>query len=368
MHRFHWLLACLLPIFLCFVSVSCSRKPPTIHKAYYFWRSSELTYAERGFVREHSLRKIYSRIMDVDWNDVQGAVPVAPYDMESNYYWLKERDSVDIQMIPVVFITNKTFEKIPEDQLSVLARRVVRRCLPAYDEMDIAYETKHRNWSVTAAVPVSEIQIDCDWTVKTAPVYFRFLLEVKKLLEPQRILLSSTIRLHQFRYPEKTGVPPADRGMLMVYNISDPKDYNISNSIFEERKAAAYFTKRSKYPLPLDMALPAWSWCIVFRNRQFYQIENGISPHHLDSMSFLKKTAGNLYRVISDTVFNEIFLRPGDEIRAEGIDSLSLLQAARLAAKARNTDEFTISLFELSENEYKQYSHATIDEVYSTVR
>lgn len=355
-------------ILLVIIFSSCGRKPPTIQKAYYYWRSNDMNGAERKFLKQHSIDKVYQRIMDVDWSDVQGAIPVAPYNMEYNYYDLREYDSFQVQMVPVVFITNKTFERISDTALPQLATRVVRRCLPAYDPMDIEYEERHRSWRMLAAVPVNEIQIDCDWTVKTAPMYFKFLQEVRKLLFSQNVMLSTTIRLHQFRYPEKTGVPPADRGMLMVYNISNPKEYNTRNSIFDEEKAAAYFTGKKRYPLPLDIALPAWSWSIIYRNKKFYQIENSLSAADLDEMAFLKKVDGNIYQVTSDTVYDELFLRPGDEIRAEGIDSLTLLKATSLAGKARNTDTFTISLFELSEHEFKQYSDATFDKVYSSFR
>ena len=43
-------------------------------------------------------------------------------------------------VIPVVFIANKVFSQIDSAEIPVLGKRVLRRCLPAYDSMDIAYE------------------------------------------------------------------------------------------------------------------------------------------------------------------------------------------------------------------------------------
>ena len=60
-----------------------------------------------------------------------------------------------------------------------------------------------------------------------------------------------------------------------------------------------------------------------------------------------------------------MFLRPGDEIKAEGIDEKALQQAAALAKKAVNTDHYTVSLFELSEKEIKQYKDATLTDIYT---
>lgn len=55
----------------------------------------------------------------------------------------------------------------------------------------------------------------------------------------------------------------------MCYNISDIKNPGTENSIFTEGEARKYFTNINKYPLPLDIALPAFSWAVVYRNGKF---------------------------------------------------------------------------------------------------
>jgi hypothetical protein len=264
-----------------------------------------------------------------------------------------------------VFITNRVFEQIDSTNIPQLAERLVRRCLPAYDQKDLAYEERHLLHLYTNRVKVKEIQIDCDWTQKTAPAYFQFLQAFRQLLPSDNMVLSATIRLHQYKYPANTGVPPVNRGMLMMYNITDPKQYGPVNSIFDVDKAKAYFTSNKKYPLPLDMALPAWSWCIIFRNGRFYQIENGLTEEEVQALSFVRPVGGHFYAVTSDTVYRDLFLRPGDEIKAEGIDEKTLKQAAALAGKAVNTDQFTVSLFELSEKEVNHYNYGTLNEVFA---
>ena len=320
---------------------------------------------ERKFLKDHRIEKLYVHLMDVDWSSTQGAIPVTENELQLTQDAMQRYDSFPQQLVPVIFITNKTFELIDSFDIPLLAKRLVRRCLPAYDWIDVAYEQRQSIKSSGGTIPPKEIQFDCDWTNKTKRNYFQFLTEVKKLL-PDSVLVSATIRLHQYKYPLKTGVPPVDRGMLMVYNVSDPKQYAQSNSIFDQKKAAAYFTSNKNYSLPLDIVLPAWSWCIIYRDQQFYQVENELTEYDLNTLSFLKAKGNHWYTVTRDTVYHDLFLRLGDEIKAEGINPEQLKAATQLSHKAMNTDTFTVSLFELSQKEFQQYNHEAIDEVYTS--
>lgn len=357
-----------LCLFIFIIPICYSCKPTAdkkITRAYYFWRISPPTDAEIRFLKEHRIEKLYVHLLDVDWSPAQGAVPVTGNELELTNGALRMYDSFPQNLIPVIFITNKTFENIDSFDIPLLAKRLVRRCLPEYDPMDIAYEDRNYIKGYGGTISPKEIQFDCDWTPSTKGKYFHFLEEVKSLL-PDDILLSATVRLHQYKYPSKTGVPPVDRGMLMVYNISDPKQYSQPNSIFDKEKAAAYFTSNTKYPLPLDIVLPAWSWCIVFRDHQFYQVENELTEEDLKTVSFLRPTGNHRYTVTQDTVYKDLFLRIGDEIKAEGIDVEALKDATWLSQKAVNVDSFTVSLFELSEKEFQRYDHEIINEVYTS--
>lgn len=354
-------------VFLCIYIFSCTENPKNIARAYFFWRTNNVTHAEKNWLKEKQVHLLYKRILDVDWSETQGAIPIASTQFESLYDEMVTYDSFDVNIIPVIFITNKTMERIDSFAIPLLAKRIIRRCLPGYDSSDLRYEQNNPGAGKKRA-PVREIQLDCDWTKTTAKRYFQLLQEIKNLLPHDSITLSATIRLHQYKYPAQTGVPPVDRGMLMVYNLSDPKNLHGGNSIFEEEKAAAYFTSSKKYPLPLDIALPAWSWCIIFRNGKFYQIENGLNEQDLKTLSFLELNDKGIYQVKQDTVYHDLFLRPGDEIKAESINEAALLAAARMAKKAVNTNTFTVSLFELSEKEINNYDQRTLDQVYDSFR
>ncbi len=164
----------------------------------------------------------------------------------------------------------------------------------------------------------------------------------------------------------------------MLYNVSDLTQYSPVNSIFEQQKAAAYFDGHKSYPLPLDIVLPAYSWSLVFRNKKFYQIDNGLdaaavkasdafeSEINSDSTSKREGNGVSFYRVKKDTVLGELFLRPGDEIKIEGIDSIQLAAAAGLSKKAVNSDSFHVAFFELSSSEIKNFSDETLSHIYSS--
>jgi hypothetical protein len=353
----------LIPFLFCF---SCqTKRPALVERSYYYWRTSgEISPTERQFLRDRQIHKLYVRILDVDWNDVDGAIPVSEGSADVLNTQLNKYDSLDVQLVPCIFITNRTFEKIDTTDLHLLALRVVRRCLPAFDEMDRAFEQK-RPFDALPIRP-AEIQFDCDWTTTTRGKYFRFLQMVRSLLPADTIQLSATIRLHQFRYPGKTGVPPVNRGMLMLYNITDLRSYSPVNSIYDEEKARAYFTSANKYTLPLDIVLPAYSWCLVFRDHKFYQIENSLAEDEVKRLAFVEKGKNGFYMVTQDTVFRDLFLRPGDEIKVEKVDEEALRRAAGLAKKAVNTDRFSLAFFELSEAEINSYNHETFETIYGS--
>ncbi|MBK8703650.1 MAG: hypothetical protein IPN33_08475 [Saprospiraceae bacterium] len=119
---------------------------------------------------------------------------------------------------------------------------------------------------------ILEIQIDCDWTEKTRDSYFYLLKKMREQLEPGNCALSATIRLHQVRYFKKTGAPPVDRGMLMFYNMGDVESWEEPNSILNIKKGEPYLDGAARYPLPLDVALPAFGWGVLFREGRMIRL------------------------------------------------------------------------------------------------
>jgi len=79
--------------------------------------------------------------------------------------------------------------------------------------------------------------------------------EVQKLnILKKDFNVTATIRLHQIKFKDKTGIPPVDQGVLMAYNIGELKN-NKQNSILEANIVKQYINKNTEYPLKLKLAL-----------------------------------------------------------------------------------------------------------------
>ena len=126
-----------------------------------------------------------------------------------------------------------------------LAEKIVKRIRQMNETNDI----KH----------ISEIQIDCDYTLKSRKNYYEFLKEVKQAWGQT---LSTTIRLHQLSME----APPVDYGVLMIYNTGDPRKWEERNPILDIRDVQPYLKRLDSYPLPLAAAYPVYQWVRMIRN------------------------------------------------------------------------------------------------------
>ena len=169
--------------------------------------------------------------------------------------------------------------------------------------------------------------MDCDWTPETRDAYFYFLEELRRLL-PDSLLLSATIRLHQVKYPEQTGIPPVDRGMLMFYNMDNVRAADTRNSILDRSVASAYYNRLDEYPLPLDVALPVFGWVVVRREGKVVQLLSGLDERALaDTARFEALGGAKLFRVKRSTYLNAYYLYAGDSLRVEKVEADSLRAA-----------------------------------------
>jgi hypothetical protein len=160
------------------------------------------------------------------------------------------------------------------------------------------------------------------------------------------------------------GVPPVDRGLLMMYNFLNPSDFNERNSIFEAAEAKKYLKNHSKYPLSLDVALPLFRWGIVYRSNKYFHLFNNLNSKGADSLLFLTKK-GRFYEVNSDTVFRTTYLRYGDKIKIEEIQDADLLDCARLAAPlVKKTKDLHISYFHYENDLITTFKPETYEQVF----
>jgi hypothetical protein len=274
---------------------------PTL--AFYYWRTQfHLSPAEQAALQHQALTPIYMRFFDVDLPT--GAAfpqPIAPVQLTTvckNY-----------PIIPVVFIKNRVFERTDTFAVQRLARNVYELL---YD-MGFPYQLSY-----------SQVQFDCDWTAGTRTMYFYFLTHFAAI---SNLNLSATIRLHQVKYRQQTGIPPVDTGVLMYYNMGSI-NAGPQNSIYEPVIAGQYSAEMRGYPLPLQLALPIFSWGIQLRDGKVVQLLNKINSHHFaGDTNFIP--AGKERLIAREAGFKSgYYFQAGDVIKLEQVSPAQLLQMA----------------------------------------
>lgn len=298
--------------------------------SYYYWKTS----LEPGVLDSASLmpysgmdEPVFLRLFDVDYSAGYGG-PVPVGGLFLSYTEVKR------PVVPVVFITNRVFTQSKTEQLDSLPAKIARRILARLNDLagsarSKAYQdanTEQRNWMdlhrdsfvyIWKRQFVPEIQIDCDWTPATRDAYFRFLEMFKKQPLAQVCTLSCTVRLHQFRDRKESGIPPVQRGTLMCYNMSSPRDTSIRNAIFDLSTLQGYLKDQPEYPLPLDVALPVFSWGAWFRSGEFRGLLSGWDAELLSDTTLFRALGGNMYQMRIDTVWAGDYLREGDLVRLD---------------------------------------------------
>lgn len=217
----------------------------------YYWRTDlRLDSTERAFLCQYNINKVYCRYFDVVMND--DATEPSPNATIS----FSDTLPAGIEIIPTIYITEDCMHKPHKD----LAKKIVDRILQMNETNDISN--------------VREIQIDCDYTSKSRQTYYKFLEEVRHQLSSKKYQLSTTIRLHQLSMP----APPADYGVLMVYNTGNPLKWQERNPILDYRDVYPYLSRLNDYPLPLATAYPVYQW---IRNIQNVRVEHTVEAEEI---------------------------------------------------------------------------------------
>ena len=217
---------------------------------------------------------------------------------------------------------------------------------------------------------IPEIQIDCDWTRRTKDAYFFFLdtLRLQPFLKDKQ--LSVTIRLHQVKFLAGSGVPPADKGLLMCYNMGNLRKYGDHNSILNMDDLEAYTARDriSHYPLPLDLALPLFEWNVLFRRQAYAGLLRDLDATDLADGHIFRRNGSQLYTIIKDTIVKGYPLRAGEEIRYETCPPALLKKAARYLSKQRQDYDPAVVLYHLDANTLQRYDLADLEAVYDILQ
>ncbi|PXY43484.1 hypothetical protein [Flavobacterium hydrophilum] len=330
-------------IFISCLFFSCSNKIENVEKSVYYWKSDswDLSTKESTILKDLKIKKLYIKFFEIDHNEAYGDFPVSKTSLR---FYQQE----DLDIVPTVYIKNEVFKNTNRKRLDTLA-----------DNINFLIN-KYAKDKFERVNPIKEFQMDCDWTLTTKDNYFYFL---KKLKEISKKEISCTLRLYPYKYPEKMGVPPVDKAILMCYNLINPLENHSKNSILDIEELKLYLNKKRKYPLHLDIALPTYSWMQVYQNDHFYKV---IYDGQKEILKSLKEIKPLWYEVKKDTVVDDFYLRIGDKIKYENLTSAKINEAIEVIKKNVDFDaNTTVTLFHLDEKQLSNYTNEELSAFYS---
>ena len=229
-------------------------------------------------------------------------------------YTLTHIDSafLNYNIIPVIYIVNSSLKTADINELSANIQKLIEQ-IGTYHGLPTP----------------KEIQLDCDWNASTQNAFFSL---VEKLTRTYRV--SATIRLHQIKYHEKTGIPPAHKGVLMLYNMSDLKDEN-ENSILSLKVVKEYINSNTTYPLPLDLALPGFSQTVILNPNGQIKLINKSEKLNLETSESFEQLSDNIFRPRRDTLYKGFYLNTGFRLKTEAPEVNEIIASYKFLKKSK---------------------------------
>lgn len=323
--------------------LSCGHPDRKGKRGMYYWKTNvSLSAPEQETLQQLDCQRLFVRFFDVDLGPGGRIVPVAPASFAAITY--------PQEIVPVVFITPAALNQLNRFSAATLAQQISG-----------LLEQKCRNITLQP----KEIQIDCDWSSSNKELYFNLLHQLKRQSFFTGKCLSVTIRLHQVKYIVKSGIPPADRGLLMCYNMGKLKDIKEDNSILNVATAETYLDNLKHYPLPLDVALPIFHWSILFEREQFKGILRDIDLDQLQDKSLFLPQTKQTFLVAKDTFWNGFDLKQGQWIRYEESAVRDVQKLATFVADHIGTDSLTVLLYHCDPKNFKKYTPDELEKIFT---
>lgn len=231
-------------LILLFIFLSCKNRESITegNSAYYWTTTFSINKEKQEFLNKNNISRLYIRYFDVVLKD--------NVSMPNATIKFKDKIPETIEVIPTIYIMNECM--LNRD--TSLAAKILIRILQMNETNDISN--------------VKEIQIDCDYTKKTESNFLAFMQELHTLAKQKQIGLSTTVRLYQLSWR----VPSADRGVLMMYNTGDFKNFYDEKPILNIDSVESYLRYLKRYRLPLSAAYPVFKWDILFHKNEFREI------------------------------------------------------------------------------------------------
>jgi hypothetical protein len=328
-----------------FLFTSCSGKHHNAVRGIYYWKTVyKPGQFELATLRHLGARKIYLRLFDVDEDEhLKQPVPVAPVRIQAA--------DTGFTYVPVIFITQKALIALNDT---------------AADDLATHISAMAAGICAAAGIRPAEVQIDCDWTSGTKNKYFALLKAVKRQPFMKGITLSCTIRLNQVKYQVSCGIPPADRGMVMAYSMGNLKKPGAHNSILDAGDAEDYLKYLKSYPLQLDIALPIFEWCVLFRRQQFAGILHDVTTNQVITSGLFRHKEGNLYTCLQDSAWHGYKLGANDIIRVEAPSYSDILSVADYSSRLIKNTDLSIVLFSCDSITLSKFPDNELETIYNS--
>lgn len=293
-----------------FVLVSCTKeraKPYT----FYYWRTHlRLDAEEKKALDRAENSYLYTRFFDIGKKDGQ---------FETIGLITKDESfETDKEIVPVIFIKNESFYNITAEEINFLVQKI--NTLIQKKQKEFHFKTS------------KEIQIDCDWTLKTKNDYFKFLKQLKAVSGKN---ITCTLRLHQAKDKAQTGIPPVEKVYLMAYATSSPLENSEKNSILNINILKSYLKNINRYPLKFDVALPIYSWGIVTNHLGKHKLINALTEEDLQAKKF-RKIKNCTYEVPEDGFYFGMYLNKGFTIKIETTEEEDILEVQKFVNEKTN--------------------------------
>ena len=314
--------------------VSCNKAHKSPVASFYYWRTVfQLSDMELQTLQENDVTKMYIRYFDVDLDSRGKPLPVSPIRFEQK--------PENLKVVPVVYIKNKVMLQ-DNLQLGLMADNIT----------DYINQINHE----AGIVEFDEIQVDCDWTLKSRDRFMHF---VDTLKHRSGKKLSATIRLHQVKHYKSTRIPNVDYATLMYYNMGKI-DADTLNSIYDRKIAEQYIESLKKYPIKLNIALPIYAWGVHIRENNVMNLVSKIDQFAFENdTNFVVLAGSDIIEVKNSNIKNGRYYLRKDRIKIEQISENDLWQMASDIRKRLPYTPAEIIFFDLDEMNIKRYDNET---------
>ena len=327
--------------FLCIIMIffSSCKKEEQENKSinFYYWKQNfNLNETQESLIKINKSKKIYCKYFDIV-NENGNAIPISKIQFDTE---------PSLSIVPCVFIKNNVFLLNNIDELHNKVFNLINQINNLYN------------------IQINEIQFDCDWTSKTREKYFNFLNQIKQECG-KRITISSTIRLHEYKYYQKTGVPPVDKVTLMCYNMGDIMDVKEKNSIINLDILKQYLNDKVKYPVEINIALPIYKWGLIYRLNELAFIINNIDEEKILNYSWNKKN-NDIYETNDNFYFENHYIYKDDILKIER-SNIEEINNCLLYINEEEIDFSELIFYHLSHNQTKEYTNEFFENIHNII-